>query len=142
MYRRKPQGWLKHIDFFLLDLVSLLPAFLLASFARHGRAAAWLTSQYLGIFSFYLLTVVLLHVVNNTFSGVLKRGYYIELIHTIKHVIMTELVATAYLYFAKQADATSRIVVGLVAVFYVVISYVVRILWKRLLQKKGNFLPL
>ena len=139
MYRRKPQGWLKHIDFFLLDIASLLPAFLLASFARHGRAAAWLTSQYLGIFSFYLLTVVLLHVVNNTFSGVLKRGYYIELIHTIKHVIMTELVATAYLYFAKQADATSRIVVGLVAVFYVVISYVVRILWKRLLQKKGNF---
>ena len=139
MYRRKPQGWLKHIDFFLLDMLSLIPACLLAGIARHGEEASWLMSQYLGIFSFYFLTVVLLHVVNNTFSGVLKRGYYLELIHTVKHVVMAELVATAYLYFAKQADATSRTVVGLIAVFYVVISYVVRILWKRLLRKRGAF---
>ena len=139
MYRRKPQGWLKHIDFFLLDIGSLLLSFLLAGIARHGEEASWLMSQYLGIFSFYLLTVLLLHVVNNTFSGVLKRGYYLELVHTLKHVIMAELVATAYLYFAKQADATSRTVVGLVAVFYVVISYAVRILWKRFLREKGNF---
>lgn len=139
MYRRKPQGWLKHVDFFLLDIASLILSFAAANFTRHGADAVRMFQQYLDIFSFYLLTVLLLHVVNNTFSGVQKRGYYHELTHTVKHVAVTELVAIAYLFFAKRADPTSRIVIGLVAVFYVLISYLVRILWKRLLRKRGNF---
>jgi len=126
------------VDFFLLDIGSLILSFVLANFARHGKTAAFMFPQYLDIFSFYLLTVVLLHVVNNTFSGVLKRGYYVELVHTLKHVIFAELVATAYLFFAKQADLTSRIVIGLVAVFYVLISYTIRTLWKRFLHKRGG----
>ena len=52
MYRRKPQGWLKHIDFFLLDIGALLLSFLLAGIARHVEEASWRMSQYLGIFSF------------------------------------------------------------------------------------------
>ena len=139
MYRRKPQGWLKHIDFFLLDIASLLLSFALACIVRHGSEVHYLYQQYYDIFFFYLLTVVLLHVVNNTFSGVLKRGYYLELTHTVKHVVLAELAAATYLYFAKQADATSRTVIGLVAVFYVLVAYAVRILWKRFLRKKGNF---
>ena len=139
MYRRKPQGWLKHVDFFLLDIGTLIVSFLAANYLRHGASAGALLPQYLGIFSFYLLTVVLLHVLNNTFSNVLKRGYFHELAHTFKHVVMAELVATAYLFFAKQADLTSRIVIGFVAVFYLLFSYTVRILWKRLLRKRGNF---
>ena len=139
MYRRKPQGWLKHVDFFLLDIGSLILSQLLANIARHGPTASARLPGYLDIFSFYLLAVVLLHVVNNTFSNVLKRGYYVEFLHTIKHVFYAELMAIAYLFFAKRADPTSRIVIGLVAVFYVLISYVIRILWKRLLRKRGNF---
>lgn len=139
MYRRKPQGWLKHVDFFLLDIGSLLLSFVLACVARHGSEVRSAFPHYLDIFSFYLLAVVLLHVLNNTFSGVLKRGYYLELMHTLKHVLFAELVATAYLYFAKQADITSRTVIGLVAVFYVLVSYVVRVLWKRFLHKRGTF---
>lgn len=138
MYRRKPQGWLKHVDFFLLDLGSLILSFLLACTARHGSDSFAMLPKYLDIFFFYTLTVVLLHVLNNTFSGVLKRGYYIEFMHTLKHVVFAELTATAYLFFAKRADPTSRIVIGLVAIFYVLIAYTVRILWKRFLHKKGN----
>jgi hypothetical protein len=65
MYRRKPQGWLKHIDFFLLDIGSLLLSFFLSGIARHGEEASWLMSQYLGIFSFYLLTNYFLSEHNN-----------------------------------------------------------------------------
>lgn len=139
MYRRKPQGWLKHVDFFLLDVASLILSFMAASVLRHGDSAVTMIPHYLGIFSFYLVTVVLLHVLNNTFSGVLRRGYYHELAHTVKHVALAELVAIAYLFSTKQAEVTSRIVIGFVAVFYLLISYIVRILWKRLLRKKGNF---
>ena len=36
MYKRRSQGWLKHADFILLDLLSLHIAFILAYFVRNG----------------------------------------------------------------------------------------------------------
>lgn len=140
MYRRKPQGWLKHIDFFLWDVGCLLISFAVACFARHGRQAVSMVQHYFGFFFFYLLTVVLLHIVNNTFSGVLKRGYYKDFTHTVKHVMMAELVAIAYLFVTQQGEDFSRIVIGLVAISYILLSYSVRVLWKRFLKKRGNLM--
>ena len=36
MYRRKNKGWLKHMDFIILDLLCLQVCFALAYFSRHG----------------------------------------------------------------------------------------------------------
>ena len=36
MYRRKNKGWLKHMDFIILDLLCLQICFVLAYFSRHG----------------------------------------------------------------------------------------------------------
>lgn len=138
MYRRKPQGWLKHIDFFLWDIASLLLSFVVSLFARHGQDTFSLGARYMGVFLFYLLSVVLLHIVNNTFSGVLRRGYYKEFVHTATHVVTAEMAVIAYLFILQQGNYYSRVVIGLVAVFYVLISYCIRILWKRFLRKYGN----
>ena len=140
MYRRKPQGWLKHIDFFLWDIASLLLSFAVSVFARHRLDTLSLGRRYWGVFLFYLLAVVLLHIVNNTFSGVLKRGYYKEFVRTVTHVATAEMVVIAYLFILQQGNYYSRVVIGLVAVFYILISYCVRILWKRFLRKQGNIM--
>ena len=106
MYRRKPRGWLGHIDFMLLDMLSLVLAFLLACFARFGTSR-W--PSYYDIFVVYLLVVALLHIVNNTFSSVLKRGYYKEFTSTISHVATAELAVIMYLFMTKQGNDVSRI---------------------------------
>lgn len=36
MYKKSPQGWLKHWDFILLDIICLQLAFVVAYFARQG----------------------------------------------------------------------------------------------------------
>ena len=36
MYYKKPQGWAKHTDFILWDMVCLQCAFVLAYMTRHG----------------------------------------------------------------------------------------------------------
>ena len=36
MYRKSPQGWLKHWDFILLDIISLQAAFIIAYLSRIG----------------------------------------------------------------------------------------------------------
>lgn len=139
MYRRKPQGWVKHIDFIIVDLFSLFVAFLLAVFTRHGWKEISLSEHYLSIYSVYTLVVVLLHVVNNTFSGIRRRGYYKEFVHTIKHVIIAELIVIFYLFTIKQSSNYSRIVIYLLAVYYIIISYGTRIVWKRIVFVKGFF---
>lgn len=139
MYRRKPQGWLKHIDFCALDLVALLLSFVLAAFSRHGIECLHFGRHYAGIFGFYLMTVVCLHVVNNTFSGVLQRGYYREFASTVKHVVIAEVVAITYLFMVQQSEDFSRVVIFLVALYYILISYGFRILWKRIVRKTGFF---
>ena len=137
MYRRKPQGWLKHIDFILLDIASLLLSFLFACITRHGFSAISLLPHYIAYFAFYTLLVIFLHVVNNTFSGVLRRGYYKEFSHTVKHVAVAEMVSIAYLFSLQQGEDTSRIIIFLIAGYYTLIAYTVRIIWKRIVQKKG-----
>lgn len=135
MYRRKPQGWLKHVDFLLLDMVALFLAFAAACFARHGSLESQIIGGYSGLFTVYALTAMVLHLVNNTFSGVLKRGFYRDFMHTLQHVAMVELAVIAYLFITKQGEAHSRIVVGLVAVFYLLFSYCIRRIWKICLRK-------
>ena len=138
MYRRKPQGWLKHIDFLLLDIVSLLLSFAVSLFVRHGLDTFTLGTRYLSFFLFYLLAVVLLHIVNNTFSGVLRRGYYKEFTSTLNHVALAELMAIAYLFVLQIGNYLSRVVVGLIAISYALISYCIRIIWKWILRKRGR----
>ena len=138
MYRRKPQGWLKHIDFLLLDIVSLLLSFAVSLFARHGLDTFTLGTRYLSFFLFYLLAVVLLHIVNNTFSGVLRRGYYKEFVSTLNHVALAELMAIAYLFVLQIGNYLSRVVVGLIAISYALISYCIRVIWKWFLRKRGR----
>ena len=135
MYRRKPIGWIKHIDFILLDIISLMISFELACFARFGWGH-W--PSYYNLFVVYILIVALLHIVNNTFSGALQRGYYREFAHTLKHVAAVELMAIAYLFGTQQGQNVSRIVIGLVAIFYQLISYGTRVLWKKVLRKWGT----
>ena len=140
MYRRKPQGWLKHIDFLLLDVAALLLSFALACFARHGWEVLEVKQHYTGIFFVYLLVVMLLHIVNNTFSGIMRRGFYKEFIHTLRHVAMTEMAVIAYLFMTQQGEVYSRVVIGLAAVFYTLIAYSLRILWRRYLRKNARLM--
>ena len=139
MYRRKPQGWLKHIDFILLDLVSLLLSFYLACISRYGFDIREEISYYVTIFTLFSVVVVLFHIVNNTFSDVLKRGYYKEFNRTIKHVISVELVIIFYLFSIKESAQYSRITFYLLAIYYSVISYATRVIWKRIVKKNGYF---
>ena len=135
MYRRKPQGWLKHIDFLLLDLGSLCLAFLIACVIRYGSHASGYFRPYGGILGFYLLVDVLLYILNNPCSGVMRRGYYKEFAQTLNHVATVEVIAITYLFATKQGEDYSRIVIGLVAVFYLLINYSARVFWKICLRK-------
>lgn len=135
MYKRGAEGWLKHLDFIMLDLVCLQVSFMLAYFARMGSMDMYAHAAYRSISIVILLADVAVAFLFNTFKNVLKRGYYRELTITIKHVCLVEAVVITYLFTIQKSMTYSRIVIYLMAVLYIFVSYAARVLWKRHLRK-------
>lgn len=135
MYSKKTQGWVKHADFILLDILCLQAAFILAYITRHGLTNPFASDLYLNMAAVYAMIDLLVMIANRTMKNVLKRGYYLEFLHTIKHNFLVALIISAFLFSTKYADEYSRATFYLTALFYLIIAYVVRLVWKQILKK-------
>ena len=138
MYAKKPQGWQKHMDFILLDILCLHIAFTLAYMTRHGFSNPYFSTKYLNLAAIYTLVDVVVLVANRTMQDVLKRGFYKEMSHTVRHVFYVTALVALYMFSVQSGDIYSRITIGLVAVYYVVFAYAVRMGWKKHIEKKNR----
>ena len=137
MYKRNAQGWSKHLDFILIELLSLQLAYILASLIRHSFFPySRPLYRSLGIALILIDAVVLMFL--NTMHDVVKRGYYVELTQTIKHCIVVLGLATAYMFGLQAGDSYSRIVLFVTFAFHIAIGYLTRILWKIYIRKHGT----
>ena len=128
----KKQVRVKHLDFY--DSGSDLPAggsFFLAYTLRHRTVNLYTNYIYANLSIVLILIDVCLLIFLNTLKNVLKRGYLVEFIATIKHVAIVELVAVLYLFSVKDAGNFSRITFFLMALFYGLLTYGTRLLWKK-----------
>ncbi|MBP3371671.1 MAG: sugar transferase [Clostridia bacterium] len=136
MYRRKPQGWLKHLDFILLDLFCLHVAFTLAYITRHGLFLPYCDRFYFGMAVVYTLTDVIVLIVYRTLQDVVRRGYYREFAKTFKHVIIVQAVVALYLFSMQDGIEYSRIVFYLMWVYYLGLTYCLRLAYKKVLRTR------
>ena len=136
MYSKKAQGWLKHLDFIILDMACLQVAFVLAYMTRHGLGSPYANPIYFNLAIVYELVDLLVLITNRSMKNVLKRGYYKEITKTVQHVALVAAIVVVYMFSVQMGEAYSRIVVYLLAVYYTVISYVARIGLKVYLRRK------
>ncbi len=130
MYSRLTNRWLKHWDFILLDMICLQVSFLLAFIIRHGLINSYMAPLYRSEVVVLFVCQLLAVFFGDTFSGVLKRGYYIEFVSTAKHVIFVMGFALLVLFATKETGTYSRLVFGITAVLYACISYAGRLILK------------
>ena len=71
-----------------------------------------------------------------TMKSVLKRGYYRDFVVTLNHAIMVGALAVLYLFLLHEGQDFSRLTLMLTIIIYLVMTYVVRELWKKLLRKQ------
>ena len=134
MYKKRPQGWLKHLDFIMLDLLCLCAAFSLAYAVRQGDFRFLENAAYRSLGLVVLLGDIGVITASNTFKNVLKRDFYREFSVTVKHVCILEAIVIVYLFAIRGSVTYSRIFVGLLGVFYFLFSCLSRMLWKRRLR--------
>ena len=135
MYRRDSKGWLKHLDFMILDLIVLQISCVAAYILRHGWVNPYQFPIYVSMNAFLLMCDLVVIFFTEPFRNILKRGYYREMEAVVQQAVLVELFAVLFLFAQKSGEAYSRMTMFLMGVLYVVIGYISRILWKRLLKK-------
>ena len=134
MYERSATGWAKHLDFIILDMVCLELAFVFAYITRYGWNNPYVVPKYrsLGIVVLFIDFALLLFM--DTLKDVLKRGIYKEFSRTLRHAVIFILVLAAYLFVIREGNYYSRITVFFMGGVYFVLSYLSRLLWKRMVR--------
>ena len=135
MYRERAKGWLKHVDFMLLDVLSLELSFVLAYWIRMRSAHPYARSPYRSMGLALVLIDVVVIFFSSAYTGVLRRGYFKEASRTLYQTLLILGMSSLYLFAIQEGDSYSRIVLFLTGALYLVISYLTRIGWKALIRK-------
>lgn len=138
MYKRRSKSWMKHFDFILFDVLCLQAAFLCAFLLRHGWLNPYQSFLYRNVALVLIALDVVVLFVCNTLKNVLKRGCMKELYVTVKQGIVVLLLSSLYLVVVQEAEPFSRVVLVLTTGIYIVISYLVRLCWKKTLRSSSR----
>lgn len=130
MYSGKAKDWLKHADFILFDLFALMASFCAVYLVRKGSFEGLNTFLNLSVLLSFCLFHCLIAVVLNTYSNILRRGYYKEFVNASAHAIAVTAAVTVFLYFAKIGAQMSRLQVGFTGISFGAVSYLLHLFRK------------
>ena len=136
MYKRNSGGWMKHVDFIILDILCLQVALTLAYACSGYGWDIYTPILYRNVAMFLGLADLMLLICRETMKGVIRRGHFREFTMTVKQAVFIEGIALLYLFLLQEGQNYSRPVLLLMPVCYSVVAYAVRELWKWHLQKK------
>ena len=142
MYKKNVQGWLKHIDFIIWDILVLQVSFILGYMIRHGWGRwPYLRADYRSLAIVLIVVDFLVAALFNSMHDVLKRGYLKELIASARHVVLTLVIMTTYLFSTQTGDTYSRITLYLTAGLHLVLGYGTRLAWKPVVRQISKGKP-
>lgn len=139
MYRKFTNGWLKHADFIILDVICMQIAFVLSYAIRNGSWNPYRNSLYSNISILLVLLSVCIAFLSENHKNILRRGYLKEFKATIIQAAYVMACESVFLFLMKKSDAYSRSTFLFFAVLYPAIMYIGRCLWKKFLNLHGSW---
>ncbi len=136
MYKKENNSWLKHIDFVILDILCLQLAFILAYEIRVAKGIPYLNPLYENMAFVLVIFQLLVSFFGESFSGVLRRDFLIEMKCMIEHEICVMLLAVLYLFMSQQGVMYSRGAFTIMCTLYFFIAYAARIGWKKVIRSR------
>ena len=136
MYKKENNSWLKHIDFVILYILCLQLAFILAYEIRVAKGIPYLNPLYENMAFVLMIFQLLVSFFGESFSGVLRRGFLIEMKCMIEHEICVMLLAVLYLFMSQQGVMYSRGAFTIMCTLYFFIAYAARIGWKKVIRSR------
>ncbi len=137
MYKKTEQGWLKHLDFILWDVLSAQIALVLAYGLRHGFDK-WMYHKvpYRNLAIWMAFFGVAIAMLFNTMHDVLKRRWTVEIRMTLTQCLLVFSTVVIYLFSVKDAEQYSRITLWVMLLFYILLAFAIRMLWKQVVRRR------
>lgn len=126
MYKRFEARWLKHLDFLLLDMLALQLAFVFSYWLCFGVTSPYAVDFYQKISVMLLIFDCCVAFFNESYHGIIKRGYLKEAKACIKHVALILGLMLLYFYLTEQTLTLSRDFFLCLGVFSVIILWFIR----------------
>jgi undecaprenyl-phosphate galactose phosphotransferase len=132
---KEKHTWLKHLDFMLVDILSLAICFVISYRIKFGDLSFIQKNEW----HLYIVIIVLLNILitffTNPYSGIFRRGYYQEVKWALILAIYNLLVTTVFFYLLKIGDVYSREMTIWMYLFYFILSLLLKYCWKKILQR-------
>ena len=139
MYEKRQKKWDKHIDFILLDKLSITIALFLGYVVRHGinfNLKNVFPVIYIRLWIILIIFDLCVGFLFESYKSIVRRGYLDELKKSIKHCCITDMFVMVSLFISKELSLYSRGTVSLYFIMHIVSLYVLRSLRKHHLRKK------
>ena len=137
MHKRELRGWLKHIDFIVLDLVMLQVCFVLSYWIWVGFENPYDTYLYRYQAILLALCQMLVILFTNSYKNILRRSRIEEFIATFRFEVSFMLLDILFLFMVHQIYLISRMFTGIMFIMYLFGSFFMRLLNKK--RMKGQF---
>ena len=129
---RNKNGTLKHIDFYILDILTLVGSFILSNYIRHGTV--FLNEDYRTILLIMALLGVVISIFLEPYNNILKRGYIKEFRSVIEYNSISLLVISLYLFALREGSTYSRLVFAYTYLINIFLSYICRCGLKKVIR--------
>lgn len=138
MYVRRQGGWEKHWDFILLDIFCLILSFYIGYIARHGVGTVifHMADIYWSLMCVLVILNICVVFFHASYKSVVRRGYLQELIETIVHCVLVDVLMLFYLFLVHQTSLYSRESILVYFALHVIITFAVRSVRKHILRRR------
>lgn len=129
-------GIFKHLDFIICDFLCMEIAFIMSYYLRHRMFDLFDSSLYRTVLVVLIIANILSCLLFNSMKDVLKRSKQLEFYATIKQVLFTTIFLVFFLFITKLSVDISRNVIVVFPIIYLILSYVIRLIYKKILLSK------
>lgn len=135
---KKIVSFFKHIDFIIIDLLSMFLSFVLANLIYLHSLSYYSNEIYRSIATTFVLSMLLSIILFEPFSNILRRSNVDELKSITSYSVYSLIVTIILLYVVKFSGVYSRVTIVLTYTIYVGISLGLRTLWKHYLLNNSK----
>lgn len=137
MNEKRKKGWLKHLDFLILDIICIQLAYFAAYLYRSPDQILYRgTTLYVHLNIILIIVDVCYVLIRPVYKNILKRSVFREVQSVLLHNVVIWLIVIAYLYLTKQAYWFSRSMMIMVIILCVIFMMAGRIIWKMIVRKR------
>ena len=101
MHVQNKYSWIKHIDFMAINLFSLIACFAVSFYLKFGNWSQFFTSTWQALLLILCLANIVLTLILNPYSGILRRPYYMDAIKLFLLTLYLFIIIVIFFYLFK-----------------------------------------